>query len=172
MNKMKTDQCHQAVGRKFPPLEGRERQKFLKTGTSFLVVRDPFERLVSAYLDKLAKLNPDPKIQPKRRQIALYIKNKFRSKAQCYKQAKLRGVKYFLFSHVLMRIICHLREVPHPIFPLWIFRALLFIKIFRFSQNYRGKILKIFTWQCLYEPKEADYKKIFSGTLCSNTVND
>ena len=83
---MRTDQCHRTVGRNFPPLEGRERQRFLKTGTSILVVRDPFERLVSAYLDKLAKLNPDPKIQPKRRQIALYIKNKFRSKAQCYKQ--------------------------------------------------------------------------------------
>ena len=86
MNNMKTDQCHRAVGRKFPPLSGPERRRFLKTGTTFLVVRDPFERLVSAYLDKLAKLNPDPEIQPKRRQIARYIKTKFRTEAQCDKQ--------------------------------------------------------------------------------------
>ena len=67
-------------------MTGRERNKFLKTATTFLVVRDPFERLVSAYLDKLAKLNPDPQIQPKRRQIARYIKNKFRTEAQCDKR--------------------------------------------------------------------------------------
>ena len=54
----------------------------MRTGTTFLVVRDPFERLVSAFLDKLAKLNPDRSIQPKRRQIDLYIKNKFRTEAR------------------------------------------------------------------------------------------
>ena len=88
LNNMKTEQCHRAVGRKVPPLSGRERQKFLKTATTFLVVRDPFERLVSAYLDKLAKLNPDPRIQPKRRQIARYIKNKFRTEARCHKHGE------------------------------------------------------------------------------------
>ena len=82
LNHMRTEQCHRAAGKKFPPLFGRERRKFLRTGTTFLVVRDPFERLVSAFLDKLAKLNPDPSIQPKRRQIDLYIKNKFRTEAR------------------------------------------------------------------------------------------
>ena len=76
---MRTEECHSVVGKKFPPLFGGERRKFLRTGTTVLVVRDPFERLVSAYLDKLAKFNPDPSIQPKRRRIALYIKNKFRT---------------------------------------------------------------------------------------------
>ena len=140
-------------------MEGRERQKFLKTGTSFLVVRDPFERLVSAYLDKLAKLNPDPKIQPKRRQIALYIKNKFRSKAQCYKQAKLRGVKYFLFSHVLMRIICHLRKVPNLLLPSRKFRALLFYKNIFLVEIIEEKILNIFTCNVFINQRKQIIKK-------------
>ena len=40
-----------ALNRKVsPPLLGRDRQEFLATGTSFIVVRDPFQRLLSAYL--------------------------------------------------------------------------------------------------------------------------
>ena len=35
-----------------PPLYGEERELFLSTGLSFIVVRDPFERLLSAYLVK------------------------------------------------------------------------------------------------------------------------
>ena len=35
---------------------GRQRLKFLKTGTTFLVVRDPFERIVSAYLVRLFEM--------------------------------------------------------------------------------------------------------------------
>ena len=35
-----------------PPLFGEEREEFLNTGLSFIVVRDPFQRLLSAYLVK------------------------------------------------------------------------------------------------------------------------
>ena len=35
-----------------PPLYGQEREIFLQTGLSFIVVRDPFQRLLSAYLVK------------------------------------------------------------------------------------------------------------------------
>ena len=35
---------------RFPALLGQARLRFLRTGTTFLVVREPFERLVSAYL--------------------------------------------------------------------------------------------------------------------------
>ena len=35
-----------------PPLYGEEREEFLTTGLSFIVVRDPFQRLLSAYLVK------------------------------------------------------------------------------------------------------------------------
>ena len=35
---------------RFPALNGQARLRFLRTGTTFLVVREPFERLVSAYL--------------------------------------------------------------------------------------------------------------------------
>jgi len=43
------------------------------------VVRDPIERLVSAFLDKLAKLPKTPDFQPKRLAIARQIKNRFRT---------------------------------------------------------------------------------------------
>ena len=33
----------------FPPLLGRQKQKFLKHAESFIVARDPFERLLSSY---------------------------------------------------------------------------------------------------------------------------
>merc|ERR1719410_772924 len=40
----------------FGPLYGEEREQFLRNGgISFIVVQDPFERLVSAYLDKISK---------------------------------------------------------------------------------------------------------------------
>ena len=35
---------------RFPAILGQARLRFLRTGTTFLVVREPFERLVSAYL--------------------------------------------------------------------------------------------------------------------------
>ena len=38
------------LGTRFPALHGQARLRFLRSGTTFLVVRDPFERLVSAYL--------------------------------------------------------------------------------------------------------------------------
>ena len=38
------------LGTRFPALLGPARLRFLRSGTTFLVVRDPFERLVSAYL--------------------------------------------------------------------------------------------------------------------------
>ena len=142
LNKMKTDQCHRAVGRKFPPLSGRERKKFLKTGTSILVVRDPFERLVSAYLDKLAKLNPDPQIQPKRRQIARYIKHKFRSQEQCPSDDKY----FWVLSG--FNAFWHFRRVPPPIL-----------------------FLKIWKWKWLYEPKEAEYRNYFLAPSVFTLLN-
>ena len=33
----------------FPPLLGRRKEKFLKTAESFIVARDPFERLLSSF---------------------------------------------------------------------------------------------------------------------------
>ena len=45
--------CHDIIfilGTRFPALLGQARLRFLRSGTTFLVVRDPFERLVSAYL--------------------------------------------------------------------------------------------------------------------------
>ena len=40
----------------FGPLYGEEKELFVKNGgMSFIVVRDPFERLVSAFLDKISK---------------------------------------------------------------------------------------------------------------------
>ena len=50
MNGMSLQHSHQVVSDKFGPLTGQQRKRFLKTGKTFLVVRDPFERLVSAYL--------------------------------------------------------------------------------------------------------------------------
>ena len=70
MNNLSTAECHRAVGARwrllsslslfpviiftmvtrFPALHGQARLRFLRSGTTFLVVREPFERLVSAYL--------------------------------------------------------------------------------------------------------------------------
>jgi len=46
------------------------------------VVRDPFERIVSAYLDKFAKLPPPGGPQQKRRRIAYTIKQTIRKTAR------------------------------------------------------------------------------------------
>ena len=98
LNNLSTAECHRAVGNLFPSLRGAARAAFLRSGTTFLVVRDPFERLVSAFLvcksrkwgwfyfqknsfslqDKLAKLPKSPKVQPRRLEIAREIKNRFR----------------------------------------------------------------------------------------------
>ena len=47
------------VGKRFPALSGQRRLRFLRTGTTFLVVRDPIERLVSAFLVTHATWNSD-----------------------------------------------------------------------------------------------------------------
>ena len=44
----------------FPPLLGRQKQKFLKHAESFIVARDPFERLLSSY--KVCTANSDIKL--------------------------------------------------------------------------------------------------------------
>ena len=36
----------------FPPLLGRRKETFLATAESFIVARDPFERLLSSYKDR------------------------------------------------------------------------------------------------------------------------
>jgi hypothetical protein len=41
------------VKRLFPPLRREAREAFLRTALTFVTVRDPFERLFSAYNDKL-----------------------------------------------------------------------------------------------------------------------
>jgi hypothetical protein len=41
------------VKRLFPPLRREAREAFLRTALTFITVRDPFERLFSAYNDKL-----------------------------------------------------------------------------------------------------------------------
>jgi hypothetical protein len=41
------------VKRLFPPLRREARETFLRTALTFITVRDPFERLFSAYKDKL-----------------------------------------------------------------------------------------------------------------------
>ena len=68
LNNLSTAECHRTVGARwrllslslsdiifpmaarFPALLGQARLRFLRSGTTFLVVREPFERLVSAYL--------------------------------------------------------------------------------------------------------------------------
>ena len=55
LNNVQSDQATPVHGlnRKVcPPLYGEERQLFLNTSLSFIVVRDPFQRLLSAYLVK------------------------------------------------------------------------------------------------------------------------
>ena len=55
LNNVQSDQATPVHGlnRKVcPPLYGEERELFLNTGLSFIVVRDPFQRLLSAYLVK------------------------------------------------------------------------------------------------------------------------
>jgi hypothetical protein len=44
---------HDAVKNLFPPLRREARVEFLRTALTFLSVRDPFLRLLSAYRDKL-----------------------------------------------------------------------------------------------------------------------
>jgi len=50
-------QIHRLANQIIPPItDNTEREMFLARATSFLVVRDPFERLLSAFNDKLSRL--------------------------------------------------------------------------------------------------------------------
>ena len=64
----------------FGPLYGEKRESFLKNdGISFIVVRDPFERLVSAYFDKISKNYTEKSIEWETfGEIQVYIKEKYR----------------------------------------------------------------------------------------------
>jgi hypothetical protein len=44
---------HETVKRLFPPLHREVRMRFLRTALTFLTVREPFTRLLSAYNNKL-----------------------------------------------------------------------------------------------------------------------
>ena len=43
---------HSLARETFPPLLGRRKDTFLATAESFIVARDPFERLLSSYKDR------------------------------------------------------------------------------------------------------------------------
>merc|ERR1712126_82453 len=59
---------HKTVRNIFHPLYENDREKFFENGgISFIVVRDPFERLVSAYLDKMSKTYKTDNIRKKPR---------------------------------------------------------------------------------------------------------
>ena len=71
----------------FGPLYGEKRELFIKEdGISFIVVRDPFERLVSAYFDKISKNYTEKSIEWETfGEIQVHIKEK-------YRQIKRRGL--------------------------------------------------------------------------------
>ena len=64
----------------FRPINGEEKEMFFKNGgISFIVVRDPFERLVSAYFDKISKHYTQKSIEWKTfGEIQVYIKESYR----------------------------------------------------------------------------------------------
>ena len=64
----------------FGPLYGEKRELFIKEdGISFIVVRDPFERLVSAYFDKISKNYTEKSIEWETfGEIQVHIKENYR----------------------------------------------------------------------------------------------
>ena len=72
--------CHSFCRELFRPLYGEKRESFLKNdGISFIVVRDPFERLVSAYFDKISKNYTEKSIEWETfGEIQVYIKENYR----------------------------------------------------------------------------------------------
>ena len=45
---------HLVARKQFPPLFGVRKARFLQRASSFIIARDPFERLLSSYRDKVA----------------------------------------------------------------------------------------------------------------------
>ncbi|XP_023331005.1 carbohydrate sulfotransferase 10 [Eurytemora carolleeae] len=58
-NKTKNaEHSHKQVEILYPQLKGLIRDEFEKVAFKFFIVRDPFERILSAYLDKMTEIYP------------------------------------------------------------------------------------------------------------------
>ncbi|XP_042203772.1 carbohydrate sulfotransferase 11-like [Homarus americanus] len=62
-----------------PPEDPRERIHVFKNGLRVLIVRHPYSRIISAYRDKMLKMNPRP-VEHKFRELQLKIIDKYRKK--------------------------------------------------------------------------------------------